>query len=255
MKITDHNSGKSRFDEHQPSEPQDVSLQHINVKLLLKDQKAVDLDPVIPVFHSWIQQQSGDELLLDVADYRHVYGGPGIILIGHEADYSIDNTDNRWGVRYNRKTSVEGDNQEKLADAVRTALQACQRLQEDTRLKGKLHFNGTDIEIYVNDRLLAPNHEATRAALNPEFEAFSDLLFGGAKYSVSANADPRRLLTVTLKSSRAFTVGELLENMRTAPANRLLKHVPRDADPDYDWGNDSGNGFAAAAPGRGEFVS
>src|SRR5260370_24044056 len=88
-----------------------INLQHINVKLVLKDSDSLDhgrdLDPVIPVFHSWIQQQAFDELLLDVADYRHVEGGPGILLIGHEADYSLDNTDNRLGVRYNRKRSEE----------------------------------------------------------------------------------------------------------------------------------------------------
>ena len=55
-----------------------VDLQHINVKLLLSNAEDLDLDGVIPVFHSWIQDQVTDELLLDVADYRHVYGGPGI---------------------------------------------------------------------------------------------------------------------------------------------------------------------------------
>ena len=29
--------------------------------------------------------------------------GPGVMLIGHQADYSVDNTDDRLGVRYNRK--------------------------------------------------------------------------------------------------------------------------------------------------------
>ena len=63
-----------------------TNLQHINVKLLLKDSQDVDLDPLIPVFHNWIQEQVCDELLLDVADYLHVHHGPGIVLIGHEAN-------------------------------------------------------------------------------------------------------------------------------------------------------------------------
>src|SRR6266481_5109785 len=122
-----------------------IELQHINVKLLLKDSEALNhghLDPVIPVFHSWIQRQVFDELLLDVADYRHVQGGPGVILIGHEADYSVDNTDTRLGVRYNRKAVVlNGGNQDRLAQATRAALKACQRLQEDSKLNDKLKLS------------------------------------------------------------------------------------------------------------------
>ena len=43
-----------------------------------------------------------------MADYRHVPEGPGVMLIGHQANYSVDNTDNRLGVRYNRKEPLEG---------------------------------------------------------------------------------------------------------------------------------------------------
>jgi hypothetical protein len=206
-----------------------IELQHINVKLLLKDSETLDhgrdLDPVIPVFHSWIQEQSFDELLLDVADYRHVQGGPGILLIGHEADYSVDNTDNRLGVRYNRKAAVAGTNQNRLGQAALAALTACQHIQEDTRLSDKLHFNGRDIEVFVNDRALAPNTAATRELLNGEFQAFSQRLFGGSEYSLSFGDDPRRLLAVSLKASRAFTVGELIENLKSAPAAEDLPRL------------------------------
>ena len=191
----------------------DAELQHINVKLLLKDPQDLDLDPVIPVFHSWIQGQVCEELLLDVADYRHVHGGPGIVLIGHEADYSLDHTDNRWGVRYNRKATLTGSNQKKLDQVARAALAASQRLQEDIRLDGKLSFNGHDIEIFVNDRLLAPNREQTRQTLQPDFYAFAEKLFGGSDYSLSFGEDPRRLLTVFLKAARPIAVEALLETL------------------------------------------
>jgi len=190
-----------------------VDLQHINVKLLLSNAEELDLDGVIPVFHSWIQAQVTDELLLDVADYRHVYGGPGIVLIGHEADYSLDNTDNRLGIRYNRKALLQGSNGERLAQAARAVLRACQRLEEDTQLGRKVHFNGKEIEILVNDRLLAPNREETREALEPDFRAFAGKLFGGDEYSLSFEDDPRRLLTASVKTSRSFAVEELLENL------------------------------------------
>jgi hypothetical protein len=188
-----------------------LELQHINVKLPLLGSENIDLDPVISIFHSWIQGQVCEELLLDVADYRHVNGGPGIILIGHEADYSLDNTDNRWGVRYNRKTVIHGDNLGRLEQAIRAALSACQRLQQDASLK--FRFKGDEIEVFVNDRALAPNSEETREALTPEFRQFSEKLFGGSDYSLSFDTDPRTLFRAFLKASPAFTVDELLANL------------------------------------------
>lgn len=213
-----------------------INLQHINVKLLLNESdpqdSGLDLDPVIPVFHGWIQEQSFDELLLDVADYRHVQGGPGILLIGHEADYSLDNTDNRLGIRYNRKAVLAGTNQDRLVQAVVAALTAAQRIQEDTRLNEKVHFNGHDIEIFVNDRGLAPNTDAVREALKTEFRAFSQRLFGGSEYSLSFGNDPRRLLAVSLKANRAFSLGELIENLKST-AEELAKRVPSGVSSDH----------------------
>ena len=56
-----------------------MELQHVNVKLFLEKPKNVDLDALIPVFHAWVQDQVCEELLIDVADYRHLNGGPGVI--------------------------------------------------------------------------------------------------------------------------------------------------------------------------------
>src|SRR5579872_1613866 len=125
-----------------------MQLQHVNVKLLVRNPEEVDLEPLIPVFHSWIQDQANGELLLDVADYRHVEAGPGVVLIGHEGNYSVDNTDNRLGVRYNRKAALDGSNQDRLKQAAHAALTACQRLEADPRLEGKLRFNGQQIEVF-----------------------------------------------------------------------------------------------------------
>src|ERR1700720_1647656 len=145
-----------------------IQLQHVNVKLLLRNPEEVDLEPLIPVFHDWIRDQVGEGLLLDVADYRHVPAGPGVVLIGHEGNYSVDNTDDRLGVRYNRKGELNGGNQNVLAQATRAALTACQRLESEPRLGGKFRFNGQDIEIFINDRLVAPNNAATREAFDAD---------------------------------------------------------------------------------------
>lgn len=190
-----------------------MQLQHINVKLLLQNPEEVDLEPLIPVFHSWIQDQTFEELLLDVADYRHVPAGPGVVLIGHQANYSVDHADERLGVRYNRKAVTTGSNQDALGQAMRATLIACQRLESEPRLGGKLRFNGQQIECFVNDRLLAPNSDSTREAFHEDFDAFFEKLFSGSEYSLSYAGEPRRLFGVSVKSSRVFTIAELLANL------------------------------------------
>ena len=189
-----------------------IELQYINVKLYFNNSDA-DLAPVVPIFHSWIQDQVFDELLLDVADYRHVHHGPGLMLIGHEADYSLDQTDGVLGLRYNRKAPLVGANYDRLLQATRAALVAAQRLEADTRLNGKLGFNGQDVQLIVNDRFLAPNDKATRAAVEPDFQSFATRLFGSFASPVSFDTDPRRLLTAWIRASGSFSVGDLLNSL------------------------------------------
>lgn len=198
--------------ENPPAHHQ-MQLQHINVKLLVQNPGEIDLEPLIPVFHGWIQNQPPGELLLDIADYRHVPAGPGVVLIGHKGDYSVDNTDNRLGVRYNRKAALDGSNEDRLRQAARAALTACRCLEGDPRLAGKLRFGGQEIEIFINDRLLAPNFDATREAADSEFHAFARKLFRGTDYFVTYESDPRRLFRVVLKVARPFLTADLLESL------------------------------------------
>jgi len=190
-----------------------MEMQHVNVKLLVRDPGDVDLDPLIPVFHSWIQKQVGEGLLLDVADYRHVPEGPGVVLIGHEGNYSVDNTDDRLGVRYNRKAALDGSNQDRLKQAARAALTACQRLEAESRLGGKLRFDGQEMEIFINDRLLAPNNEATREGFKSDFATFLQQLFRGGKFTTSFSSDTRRLLGVSVKTAEPVRLADLLANL------------------------------------------
>ncbi len=190
-----------------------MDLQHVNVKLLLDHPADADLELLIPIFHSWIQGEVFDELLLDIADYRHVPAGPGVVLIGYQADYSVDNANERLGLRYNRKAVLDGSNQDRLAQAARAALHACQRLTAEPSLGGKCHFNGHDVELFINDRLLAPNREATRDAVEQDFQIFFERLFRGSEFSLTYESDPRRLFGVSAKASRSFSVEDLLANL------------------------------------------
>jgi hypothetical protein len=197
-----------------------MEFQHINVKLFVKNAEEVELASLIPVFHSWIQNQANGELLLDVADYRHVHAGPGLVLIGHQGNYSLDNAGNRLGVRYNCKAVLQGTNQDRLVQATQAALAACQRLESDSSLGGMIQFDGREMEVSINDRLLAPNRPQTRAAAESELRTFFSTLFGDIDYAVSYPQDPRSLFSVHVKTSQAFDATVLLNNLNEmAPAS------------------------------------
>ena len=190
-----------------------MELQHINIKLLVASPEGMDLEALVPIFHGWIQDQAWGELLLDVADYHHVYSGPGVILIGHEGNYSVDNTDGRLGVRYNRKAAIEGSNLDRLRQAAVAALRLCKELETDPSIEGKLRFNGREIEIIFNDRLLAPNTPAAREAVRTELAPFLQQMLAGSDYSLSFNDEPRSLLQARINASQTFSVEALFNNL------------------------------------------
>jgi hypothetical protein len=168
------------------------SIQHINLKIFIQDAGGFEPASTIPVFHQWIRDGVCPEMLIDVADYAHVSAGPGVLLIGHEANYSIDNRENRLGLLYNRKAVLDGTFQSRLAQAHRAALDACDRLEREESLAGKLKFDRNALEVFVNDRLLAPNNNETWEALRPELEKF----FVG--FSIKRRGEPRDLFRVAV---------------------------------------------------------
>jgi hypothetical protein len=183
-----------------------MNVQHINIKLFIENPDSVNLADYSAVFNNWIQRQVTEELLVDVADYLQVHHGPGILLIGHEADYSLDNKAGRLGLLYNRKKQLEGTTQEKLAQAARAVLTAAQLLEKENGLK----FNTREIQVLVNDRLLVPNTIETFVTLEPELRTFFDKLYGGTEYKIIYKTDPRERFTVEIKAVTRFDMETLL---------------------------------------------
>lgn len=90
----------------------------------------------IPIFHGWIQRKAlAGHQLIDVHDYSHVTGGPGILLVAHEANINLDGQ----SLTYTRKQPAT------LAETLAHARQAAQLLE--------LPFAEKPFEVFVNDRL------------------------------------------------------------------------------------------------------
>jgi hypothetical protein len=193
-----------------------MNLQHINIKFFIENPEAVKLEEYSAVFNNWIQRHVTEELLIDVADYLHVHNGPGMILIGHEADYSLDNRAGRLGLLYNRKTQLDGSVQEKLVQAARAALTAARLLEKENSVK----FNGHEAQVLINDRLLVPNTPETFATLEPDLRTFLDRLYNGTEYTLTyASVDPRERFTVDIKVTTRFDVETLLKNLSVEAAH------------------------------------
>lgn len=192
-----------------------MNLQHINIKFYLENPETVNLAEYGTIFNSWIQGHRLEELLVDVADYLHVHHGPGIMLIGHEADYSLDHRAGRLGLLYNRKGQLNGTTLEKLAQAARAALTAAQILEQENGLK----FSGSEVQVIVNDRLLVPNTADSFEALKPDLQAFFTALYDGAEYELEHLANPRERFTVNVKTGTSFDVETLLKNLSVETAH------------------------------------
>src|SRR5882724_9788917 len=161
--------------------------------------RAVGPEAVIPVFHRWIKERVLPELMIDVANYGHVPEGPGVVLIGHGSDYSLDEGEGRPGLLHNRKRSGPGAG-ERLSDLARRALYAAALLEKEPALGGKLTFSTDELLFRVNDRLAAPNADATFEAVEDELEALGKQLFAGP-CTLARVGGPKELFTVRLKSA------------------------------------------------------
>jgi hypothetical protein len=161
------------------------------------------------VFHRWIQDQVLEELMIDIADYRHVPEGPGIMLVGDASDYGLDYRAGRLGLLYNRKRPSQGSFEDKLRDAFASALSACVLLEEDPVFARKLIFNAGACEVIINDRLLAPNTESTWQSVQPDLKRFFDNLFGENGYTMEHVGEPRERFRVAVQASKFVPVSSL----------------------------------------------
>lgn len=175
-----------------------------------------DLSPFIGVFHRFIQNAALEGLLIDVADYRHVPDGPGVILIGHDVDYGIDLASGRPGLITTHKRAAAFPLAEALRDTVRRALIAVRALEHASEPR----FATSRLELRFVDALALPNSDASYEAVREEIDSVVAPLFGASGYLLArAGADdPRGMLTAVVDAIDAPDVGSLLDRIGVADA-------------------------------------
>jgi hypothetical protein len=187
-------------------------VQHFKIKFFAKDNPPIHSEQIIPVFHRWIQQSLVPEhALFDVSDYQHVPAGPGILLVANEAHITLDQIGNRTGVTYTRRTVLDGSDTDRLRQAIRSALHVCHLLEQEPAFAGRLKFDGSEIEISVNDRLLAPNNDEIFGQLEPAITDVLDGLWGPDSYTLEREGDARELFRVRARKERPVGIWQLVE--------------------------------------------
>ena len=183
----------------------------LQIKFFLQaNGSSVDLEPFVPVFHGWIRNNLLGELLIDVADYAHVVGGPGVVLIGHGSDYFLDLSEGRPGLLYTRKREAPPGLPELLEDAFARSLRACQLLEQDKSLPRPVRFRTDELLVRIPDRLHAPNTPETFERFRPELERALGKLMPGVKAGLEPHGSPQHLFGVRVSLPDAPGVDTLL---------------------------------------------
>jgi hypothetical protein len=180
--------------------------QRIGAKMFFEDAENLDLSLFIPVFHRWIRNNTVEGMLIDVADYKHVPDGPGVMLIGHDGDYSIDLAEGRPGLRYVRKRGWDdpaGDDaqilQARLGEVLRMLQLGVEALAGERKLRKAVKFAEGELQVSFNDQLRTPNTAVAFAAI--EADILATLMQHHADTLVSlerTSQSPHEALTVNV---------------------------------------------------------
>jgi hypothetical protein len=189
-----------------------MDARKVQLKFFVESPKTVHIEPLVPVFHSWIKHKSLDDLLIDVTEYEHVHDGPALLLVGHESDYYVDFGGGRAGLLYSRKRGGPTDAAVCVLDAFRRALTACKKL-EDEKLDTPLAFRTGEVLFRLNDRLLAPNKKETFDGVAPVLRDVLAKVYPGTTATLEALPPSRDLFSVRVRIPGAPSVTDVLRRI------------------------------------------
>jgi len=151
-----------------------------------------DIESFVPLFHNWIQEDKiPNHTMVDVANYKHIPDGPGIMLIAHEGHFSLDFEDDELGLLYVRKTPL-GESISETLSAIQQILDfTVELIQIDSKVGEKIEFSD-EYQLFSNDRFELPNDaESEKKLLEAASGVFNDTilsvptLFRGARLKIN----------------------------------------------------------------------
>jgi hypothetical protein len=189
--------------------------ERLQLKMYLEPSAHFELEALIPVFHRFIRDQVIKELMIDVVDYSHVPDGPGVVLIGHAADYYVGSLDGRPGLVYSRKRAAPAP-EARLEDALRRLVNFGRLLEQDSSVK--LRFRSNELSLRLTDRLNAVNDDASFSAAKAEVEQVFGRAYGGS-IAVERVLELKGPLALAIKTSATPSLEALLEKLGGPPTS------------------------------------
>src|SRR6478735_612377 len=189
-----------------------MKSEKLQIKFFAKPDPSFDIEAIVPVFHRFIREHAFDELMIDVADYKHVHHGPGVALVGDANDYFLDEGEGRPGLLFSRKRHGSGP-EGRLREGFARALKACVLLEAAPELGGKLTFGTNEVLLRLNDRLNAPNDDASFAEVSAEVAPLLDKLYGAGNYVIERGAPSPEPLSLRVKTKSSPALASLLSTL------------------------------------------
>lgn len=180
-----------------------MNPQRLSVRFPVTDPPG-DLEAAIRVFHRVLQRGLAEGLTLDVADYRHVPQGPGVLLVGHDVDYGVSGE----AFTVVRKRSAEDSAATQLRDLLRMGLGLLDAIQDDGELD--VIVDRTRFTVAVLDRSLGSPEEVVASLLAEVQPVIAELYGSESTATELEGADPGSAPTVQVEAPGADGVLEKL---------------------------------------------
>lgn len=156
-------------------------LQKIDVKMALDAPERYDWDRLLAVFGRW--RLDPNEEILDLADYLHVPGGPGCLLVSHRWHFGADFANGTPGLFLSTRKGLRGELADRFAGAIRILLEKGRQLLAEPELEGAISLRTGELELVVNDRMLVPDPIAGDELVRPAISRALDRLYGSDEWN------------------------------------------------------------------------
>ncbi|MEO2006943.1 MAG: hypothetical protein ABGY41_22945 [Candidatus Poribacteria bacterium] len=183
-----------------------MSLNRVDVKLPITNPEDSDHAAYTRILTRWLK--ADESRWMDIADYAHVPSGPIVMIVGADAQFSVDAAKGELGVLYSHRGELDGDDAARVASVLRTTLQLIDDLEREDDCPIRIRTDRVDVA--VNDRAAYPNDADTAAAFVETVGAAVTAVFGSAAESVEHVGDPDQRLTVRVTLASNVPAGQLL---------------------------------------------
>ena len=194
-------------------------LYRFGLKLFVQPGVSLNSGDCIPIFHRWIQTAALDRLLVDVADYTHLVGGPRVLLVGHEGNLWVDDADERSGIVCTSKRPAKGSLPERIIGVARVLFVAARLLESDTAFDGRLRFVPNELQFQANDRLLVPPGRDSDLVLKPPLQAVMETLYPNQPHQIGGSSSSTDRVKIDLRTSEPASLDIVLARVLNTVSN------------------------------------